>query len=156
VFHLDLEKGGSGSDRALSMSASGKTFSIAVGAGVFTFDNSSSGSTTTLRAVGTNTASSGNHANISSTPTVNQSGTAGYTAILANVTETATGSGAKKLLDLQIGGASKFSVDNVAVIYAANATAPSGNPSGGGYLYVESGALKYKGSSGTVTTLAAA
>ena len=32
--------------------------------------------------------------------------------------------------------------------------APSGTPSGGGYLYVESGALKFKGSSGTVTTIA--
>jgi len=37
-----------------------------------------------------------------------------------------------------------------------NQTAPSGTPSGGGYLYVESGELKYKGSSGTVTTIAAA
>ncbi len=31
-----------------------------------------------------------------------------------------------------------------------------GTPSGGGYLYVDSGALKYKGSSGTITTLGAA
>lgn len=37
-----------------------------------------------------------------------------------------------------------------------NSTAPGGTPSGGGYLYVEAGALKYKGSSGTVTTLAPA
>ena len=35
-------------------------------------------------------------------------------------------------------------------------TAPGSNPSGGGYLYVESGALKYRGSSGTITTLGAA
>ena len=35
-----------------------------------------------------------------------------------------------------------------------NATSvPSTNPTGGGILYVESGALKYRGSSGTVTTL---
>ena len=33
---------------------------------------------------------------------------------------------------------------------------PSNNPTGGGLLYVESGALKYRGSSGTVTTLGAA
>lgn len=33
-------------------------------------------------------------------------------------------------------------------------TAPTTNPSGGGVLYVESGALKYRGSSGTVTTVA--
>ena len=41
------------------------------------------------------------------------------------------------------------------VIAIANATtAPSATPSGGGVLYVESGVLKYKGSSGTVTTVA--
>lgn len=34
--------------------------------------------------------------------------------------------------------------------------APSGNPSSGGFLYVESGALKYRGSGGLVTTIAAA
>jgi hypothetical protein len=39
------------------------------------------------------------------------------------------------------------------VIYVTNGTAPSGNPSGGGFLYVESGALKYRGSSGTITTI---
>ncbi len=40
------------------------------------------------------------------------------------------------------------------VVFLPNAvTVPSGNPSGGGILYVEAGALKYKGSSGTVTTL---
>lgn len=40
------------------------------------------------------------------------------------------------------------------VIYIQNAgTLPSSNPSGGGILYVDSGALKYRGSSGTVTTL---
>lgn len=35
-------------------------------------------------------------------------------------------------------------------------SAPGSTPSGGGILYVESGALKYKGTSGTITTLAAA
>lgn len=43
------------------------------------------------------------------------------------------------------------------VLYIANATVvPSGTPSGGGILYCEGGALKFKGSSGTVTTIAAA
>lgn len=36
--------------------------------------------------------------------------------------------------------------------FIANGSAPD-TPTGGGHLYVESGALKYKGSSGTVTTL---
>jgi hypothetical protein len=42
------------------------------------------------------------------------------------------------------------------VLFIANGTAPTSNPSGGGVLYVENGALKYRGSSGTQTTLAAA
>jgi hypothetical protein len=43
------------------------------------------------------------------------------------------------------------------VIGIANATAvPSTNPAGGGLLYVEAGVLKYRGSSGTVTTIAPA
>jgi hypothetical protein len=40
------------------------------------------------------------------------------------------------------------------VISISNGTAPSSTPTGGGILYVESGALKFKGSSGTVTTIA--
>jgi hypothetical protein len=41
--------------------------------------------------------------------------------------------------------------------YIRNAgTVPTGNPSGGGFLYCEGGALKYRGSSGTITTLGAA
>jgi hypothetical protein len=52
-----------------------------------------------------------------------------------------------------IGGASFGS--GAGVVYIANAsTAPTTNPSGGGVLYVEAGALKYRGSSGTVTTIA--
>jgi len=43
------------------------------------------------------------------------------------------------------------------VVFIGNAgAAPSSNPTGGGILYVESGALKYRGSSGTVTTIGAA
>jgi hypothetical protein len=44
----------------------------------------------------------------------------------------------------------------VNVIFLGNATAPSGTPVGGGILYVEAGALVYKGSSGTVTGIAPA
>jgi hypothetical protein len=45
----------------------------------------------------------------------------------------------------------------VVVVAIANATTvPASNPTGGGVLYVQAGALKYRGSSGTVTTIAAA
>ncbi len=56
--------------------------------------------------------------------------------------------------NLGLGGTSFAS--GVLVIFIANGTAPSGTPSGGGVLYVESGSLKFKGSSGTITTIAAA
>ena len=43
------------------------------------------------------------------------------------------------------------------VIAIANASvAPSEDPAGGGILYVEGGALKYRGSNGTVTVIAPA
>ncbi|MFD9618506.1 right-handed parallel beta-helix repeat-containing protein [Streptomyces virginiae] len=42
----------------------------------------------------------------------------------------------------------------VGVTFIANCnTVPTTNPTGGGLLYVEAGALKYRGSSGTVTTI---
>lgn len=42
----------------------------------------------------------------------------------------------------------------IGVIFVSNAnTVPTTNPTGGGILYVEAGALKYRGSSGTITTL---
>lgn len=42
-------------------------------------------------------------------------------------------------------------------VYLMNTTtAPTANPITGGYLYCEGGALKYRGSSGTITTIAAA
>lgn len=45
----------------------------------------------------------------------------------------------------------------VGVLFIANAgTVPSTNPTGGGILYTEGGALKFRGSSGTITTVGAA
>lgn len=45
--------------------------------------------------------------------------------------------------------------DGKNVIFLANATVvPTANPIGGGILYVENGDLKYRGPSGTVTTIA--
>ena len=51
-------------------------------------------------------------------------------------------------------GVSTFGTSAAKVLGLANATAPSTSPAGMGQLYVEAGALKYRGSSGTVTTIA--
>jgi hypothetical protein len=55
--------------------------------------------------------------------------------------------------NLGLGGTSFGS--GAVVMFIANATTvPTTNPTGGGVLYVQGGALKYRGSSGTVTTIA--
>lgn len=51
-------------------------------------------------------------------------------------------------------GAATFGTAASKVLGLANATAPTSSPAGMGQLYVENGALKYRGSSGTVTTIA--
>jgi hypothetical protein len=52
--------------------------------------------------------------------------------------------------------ASQFGKGQGVVAIANALVAPSGNPAGGGILYVEGGALKYRGSNGTVTVIAPA
>jgi hypothetical protein len=58
------------------------------------------------------TGTSGDQTMVEIVPIMSQSATAGYTGLKVNVTETAVGSGTKSLLDLQVGGSSKFSVSN--------------------------------------------
>jgi len=53
-------------------------------------------------------------------------------------------------------GATALSITKDSWITIFNSTAPASNATSGGYLYVEAGALKYRGSSGTITTLGAA
>jgi hypothetical protein len=53
-------------------------------------------------------------------------------------------------------GTSSFGTSAAKVISIGNGTAPSTSPANVGQLYVEAGALKYRGSSGTVTTVAVA
>jgi hypothetical protein len=73
---------------------------------------------------------------------------AGTPMVVASQTELYLGKNVGINTFSQFGGGSK-------VIGIADAdTVPSTNPTGGGVLYVEAGALKYRGSSGTVTTIA--
>lgn len=130
--------------------------SVQTGGSVQLRANTSSAGATIAGVSGTLSASSGVQNALLVNPTFNQSGTAGYVALLVNPTETATGSGAKKLMDLAVAGASKHSVDNQGRTFLANVAAEPATPTGGGVLYAEGGALKFKGSSGTVTTIAPA
>lgn len=51
-------------------------------------------------------------------------------------------------------GMTATAASSAKTLHLGNATVPTANPTGGGVLYVEAGALKYRGSSGTVTTIA--
>ena len=95
--------------------------------------NVSTGATGTWFSWGnvTHTNSSGVVWNTKIEPTVNQSGTAGYTASGGNVTETATGSGAKLLIDWRVNDVSQFSVSNTgSIIAAGSATLSAGGTFG--------------------------
>jgi hypothetical protein len=55
--------------------------------------------------------------------------------------------------NLLVGGLTTAGTTAAKTIQIANGTAPTANVTGG-QLYVEAGALKYRGSSGTITTIA--
>lgn len=59
------------------------------------------------------------------------------------------------LLNLRNAGTIRMRLLAGGTVFIGNSTAPA-TPTGGGHLYVEAGALKFKGSSGTVTTVAVA
>lgn len=70
---------------------------------------------------------------VSIAPTVDQSGSAGYTTLLINPRESATGSGPKLLADFQVDDTSKLSVDHRGSIIFGNGPlilSGAGNPEG--------------------------
>jgi hypothetical protein len=99
------------------------------GINAFQFRQSTSGTPLAVFTIAGNAdTGSGVQNNFSFTPTIAQSGSAGYTALLVNPTESSTGSGAKRLLDLQRGGTSQFYVDNFGDISQTPTAATSGSP----------------------------
>ena len=83
--------------------------------------------------------------------------TSNYTSLFTHNSALLTweGTDVSAIGNLRLNGASFGSGKGVIAIKNCD-TAPSTNPTGGGVQYCEGGALKYRGSSGTITTLAAA
>ena len=75
-------------------------------------------------------------------PIINQTSTAGYTALKINSTETGTGSGLKLLADFQVGGASKLSVNNFGKI-VMDATNTAGGTTGAQTINKPSGTVNF-------------
>lgn len=66
------------------------------------------------------------------------------------------GSGTVRNLSLHADGSQNFQTGDKITFIADRVAAPTGNPAAGGFLYSESGALKWRGSGGTTTTIAPA
>jgi hypothetical protein len=139
VFSIQSELGGTGQARSLRIGTANRSTIIQFNdlASTSGFISTAVG-TSTAGAVGTVFAGTWNAASGVNpiqqiSPTISQSGSAGYTALLVNPTESTTGSGAKLLADLRVGGVSKFSVSNTGrtvtaadIVVATNIRAVSG------------------------------
>lgn len=123
AFTISSTKAGSGADRSLILSAGASNQStITLTRASLPVININSGVTSLTGNLSSFTlagnATSGTQVFTAFTPTLTQTGTAGYTALLINPTETTTGSGTKLLADFQVGGTSRFKVDNTGVTTA--------------------------------------
>lgn len=106
IFNFDNRSGGAATGRSLLFRAGGSssaTFTMSADAtltqGYFEVSRSTSGTDDTyISTIGTNTSSSGVIQGLYLGNTLNQSGTAGYTALKINPTETSLGSGVKNLI----------------------------------------------------------
>ena len=122
VFKIDVEKNATGTNRDLSMSANGTTMQLGGNASGGVTISRHGTSLDLLRITSSSMAhTSAVQAGLSITPTINQSATGGYAGILLNVTETATGSGSKSLIDLQVASTSRYRVDNLGNVIVASA-----------------------------------
>ncbi len=128
IFTMYTENGGSGTQRNMRWGDSTEYLEVVPGAssGSSKFNLSrttaSSASVLNISHAGMNL-SSGSQYGLQVSGTVSQSGTAGYNAILVNMTESSTGSGLKRLLNLQTGGTSQMFVTNDGTINSTSLTA---------------------------------
>jgi len=126
IFNITGESGGTGTTRQLRITAKGNQFDMSDTAAGFTFTrNGTSLNIVTIQSTSMS-ASSGTQVMLNLTPTIAQSGTAGYYGIYMNLTESSTGSGTKRLVDLTVGGTSKFIVTNAGAVTAASTSTLAG------------------------------
>ena len=151
IITLQSEKGGSGSNRTVAIKTPLNTFQVS-GGSAGRFDWIASGGVVSHLLPNTNNrfihqgrtddanqaaitlknggapgmnASSGDQQIVSIEGDINQTSTAGYQALRIDVTETTVGSGTNFLIDAQVAGASKFSVDSTGDVIANAVTAPT-------------------------------
>jgi hypothetical protein len=113
AFQITAQKAGTGTSRDLQiLSAQGSKMVLkGIGGNIQFTGTFGSGNTWDFGFVTFN-GSSGTSVLANLSPTINQSSTAGYTALLVNPTETSTGSGTNLLIDAHVGAGAGFKVDN--------------------------------------------
>jgi hypothetical protein len=146
VAQILTQAGGTGTNRALRLlnadavaiglnTANSASGNIELAAG-----SSSNASFIGARATATSTSSSGIPYGFEISHTLNQSGTAGYTTLRIVSTETATGSGTKKIIEAFQGVTSRMSLENDGTLTAATVrgTAAIGGLTDSGYWFLGS------------------
>lgn len=113
TYVITTEFGGTGTARPMQIVGAGRVLDIGKTTAHFDFQSSTAANISVVRITPTLTTTSGSVQALGITPTINQSGLAGYTTFLVNPTETATGSGTKLLADFQVGGISKVSITSL-------------------------------------------
>ena len=126
TYTMITESGGTGSLRAITINGA-QSFITLNGTNI-TMGRGGTGNNNIVTHSATFTSSSSVQALTYIAPTITQTGTAGYTALLINLTETTTGSGQKFLIDAQIGGTSRMWLSN-------SGTLSIGSVSGGFVAY---------------------
>jgi hypothetical protein len=121
TYTILSSNGGTGTVRPISIAAGSSTITLANTTTPIILSRTalSSAGASIVTANGGLSASSGVQSALTLAPTLTQTSTAGYTALLVNPTETTTGSGAKLLADFQVGSSSKASIDNTGKITTA-------------------------------------
>ncbi len=121
TFNLFQSFGGSAANRSVRLGIAGGAGATApdsyldvVSNGTFNFRSANPAATTytTLGLGALQNASSYNQTTVAITPTINQSGTGSYTALLINPTETGVGSGNNYLINAQVGGSTRMVLTN--------------------------------------------
>ena len=131
AFNIQTEFGGTGTGRDLVLGTTSTQMFIRYAQsanGSYQFSRSLSNGGTIVTAIsGTMTQSSSSVVALSITPTITQTGTAGYTALLVNPTETTVGSGFLRLIDLQVGSVSRFRVSSAGLVTITAAQGSAAN-----------------------------
>lgn len=126
VYTIGSEIGGTGTTRVIRLGLFSNTglylnTSVTLTQGLVQSRLDASWADATVHSIGgALSASSGLQNGLLINPVYTQSGTAGYTALKINTTETTVGSGTKLLADFQVGSVSKFSVSNAGKVNVNN------------------------------------